>query len=257
MTVFGCATILALAAAPGPQPEEARVTQARPKPQLYAQAGAAKKGTPKKVPTTKSKAIPAAKANGAVALVAKVEGFYKNLQDYSAEFIQTYTRVALSKTSESRGQIAIKKPGLMKWTYEKPAKKLWVVDGEKLWVEDPEEMQVFVDDNYKTTELTNSIQFLWGEGKLTDSFNATVGDAKTYEAPKGHEVLVLKPKRGASYAKLVLFVDSKTGAVQSSTIFETSGNKNHFKFKAPKINAGMKASDFAYTPPKNFEVIHQ
>ncbi len=233
MTVFGCATLLALAAAPGPSTPKPGVEKARPK----AQAKTA--------------------ADPALALATKVEDFYKNLQDFSADFIQTYTRVALSKTSESRGQLSLKKPGLMKWTYEKPAKKLWVVDGKKLWIEDPEEMQVFVDDNYKTTELTSSIQFLWGEGKLTDTFTPSIGKAADYDTPKGAQVLVLKPKRGASYAKLVLFVDAGTGAVQSSTIFETAGNKNHFKFNSVRINSGMKASDFAYTPPKNFEVIHQ
>lgn len=237
MTVFGCATLLALAAAPGPQAPKSDVGKAKP-------AKAAAKAAPK--------------ADPALALAAKVEGFYKNLQDFSADFIQTYTRVALSKTSESRGQLALKKPGLMKWTYEKPAKKLWVVDGKKLWVEDPEEMQVFVDDNYKTTELTSSIQFLWGEGKLTDNFKPSVGKAADYaEAPKGAEVLELKPKSGASYTKLVLFVDAGTGAVSASTIFETAGNKNHFKFNDVRIDSGLAASDFAYTPPKNFEVIHQ
>lgn len=232
-TILGCATMLALAAAPEP-------------PLVLADSGAKK--------VTKA---PTSKADPAAGLVGRVEAYYKDLQDYSAAFIQTYTRVALSKTSESRGELTLKKPGLMKWRYEKPAEKLWVVDGERLWVADPEEMQVFVDENYKTTELTTSIQFLWGEGKLTDTFNAKVGDKAKYDAPAGHGVLVLTPKKGATFSSLVLVVNEKTGEVRSSTIYETAGNKNHFEFRDVRINQGLERSAFTYTPPANFEVIYR
>ena len=52
-------------------------------------------------------------------------------------------------------------------------------------------------------------------------------------------------------------VDAKTGEVRSSTIFETAGNTNHFDFKNVKVNQGIPASDFAYTPPKNWEVVYR
>lgn len=237
ITTYGCATLIAFAATAAPTP-------------------------PKKVP--KPKAKPAVTAKKATTpeegqrLVGLVEGYYKKIDDYSADFIQTYTRVALSKTSETRGKLTIKKPGLMKWAYQKPAEKLWIVDGKKLWVADPEEMQVFVDESYQTSELTSSIRFLWGDGKLGDNFVPRLGTQKdAKDVTKGSGVLVLTPKSGASYNRLVLVVDSKTGEVRSSTIYETAGNTNHFKFKNVQVNRGIPASDFAYEPPKNWEVIYR
>ena len=40
-------------------------------------------------------------------------------------------------------------------------------------------------------------------------------------------------RRDATYAKLVLALDPKTGQVTDSIIFETTGNTNHFKFRNP------------------------
>ena len=195
-----------------------------------------------------------AQADSADVLLEKVQKHYEGLQDYTADFVQTYTRVALSRTSESRGKLMLKKPGMMRWEYEKPDKKLWIADGQQLFVYDPEFEQVVIDKNFETARLSDSISFLWGEGKLKDTFTAKLGDGKEVGAPKDMPVLELTPKRDATYAKLVVVLDPKTGHVVESIIFETSGNKNHFKFKNLKINAGLKKELFTFTPPPGVDI---
>src|SRR5262245_12291818 len=115
-------------------------------------------------------------ADPAKDLLEKVQRYYDQTKDYTADFVQTYTRVALSKTSESQGKVTIKKPGMMRWEYTKPSAKLFVADGKQLFVYEPEEEQVIVDPHFKTSELSTSISFLWGEGKLSDAFNASVSE---------------------------------------------------------------------------------
>src|SRR5579862_5374459 len=142
----------------------------------------------------------------AASTLSKVQHYYDATKDYTAEFVQIYTRTALSKTTESSGIVTIKKPGMMRWEYKQPASKLFVTDGTKLYVYEPEEQQVIVDSNFKTAELSTSISFLFGEGKLGDAFTPSMGTPEKYEAPKGSTVLELVPKKDATYTRLVLVI---------------------------------------------------
>lgn len=205
----------------------------------------------------KKKADPKQAAGGVEDLLDKIQAYYSKIEDYQADFIQLYTKVALSRTTEQRGVLSLKKPSQMRWAYTKPIEKLWVVNGDTLYLVDPEFEQVIIDENFKTAELQKSIQFLWGKGRLDDTFHVTAGDDKAHGAGAGIAVLELKPKRGATYKKLVLLVDEKTGGVTESIIFETAGNKNHFKFRNPKHNSKLAKGLFEYTPPAGYEVIHR
>lgn len=266
ITTLGCASLLAMTVTAGvrtqvsPEPTAApQVRASKPAP-----AAEAKRATPAELtpamlakPMPKKKSKKAAAESPAAGLLTKVQKYYSSIEDYRADFIQSYTKVALSRTTESRGVLMLKKPSFMRWSYTQPVEKLWVVDGDTLYVVDPEFEQVFVDKNFKTEELQSSISFLWGRGRLDESFNAKVGDPKKYGADKGHAVLELTPKRGATYTKLVLVVDTTSGAVTESIIFETAGNTNHFKFRNPKHNTKLGKELFEYDPPENYEIIHR
>lgn len=262
MTTFGCATFLALSvsatpATPAPRGPDAASSAAEKAPRTRAKATEAPRPAPLAKPLprkAKKKAPPKAPAAD---LLDKIQKYYAGIEDYQADFIQTYTKVALSRTTESRGVLMLKKPSSMRWTYTHPVEKLWVVDGDTLYVVDPEFEQVFVDENFKTEELQSSISFLWGRGRLDDSFDAKLGDPKKHGAKDGHAVLELRPKKGATYTKLVLIVDESTGAVTESIIYETAGNTNHFVFKNPKHDTKLSKALFQYTPPESYEVIHR
>ncbi len=257
---YGCVAMLALSSAMGAQAPHRDASSPRTKVRgTTARAKRPPLKTPKAQPAQFAKPTPkrAAKVDPLAEVLAKVQKYYAQIEDYRADFIQTYTRVALSRTTEQRGVLMLKKPGSMRWSYTHPVEKLWVVDGDTLYVVDPEFEQVFVDKHFKTDELQSSISFLWGRGRLDKSFQATLGGDKDYKAPTGHHVLVLKPKAGATYHKLILVVHAVTGAVTESIIYGTAGNTNHFKFTNPKHNTKLKASLFKYTPPENFEVIHR
>jgi outer membrane lipoprotein carrier protein len=213
--------------------------------------------TPSLYAAQPSKAAAKSEANPADALAAKIQKYYDSTKDYSAEFTQVYTRVALSRTSESSGKVSIKKPGMMRWEYTKPAQKLFVSDGSKLFIYEPEEEQVIVDPHFKTAELSTSISFLWGQGRLGDAFTAAIADPKKYGAPEGTSVLELTPKKDATYTKLVLVLDEKGAQVVESILYETSGNTNRFKFKNAKLNAGLKDELFKFTPPSGVEIIQR
>lgn len=214
--------------------------------------GSASRDEQKSEPRKRKETSPAADR-----LLARIKSYYASLKDYQAEFIQTYTKVALSQTTESRGTLQIKKPGFMRWSYSKPAEKVWIVDGDTLYVADPEFEQVYVHRKFKTAELERSISFLWGRGRLDDAFTARLGNPQRERLPEGFSRLVLRPRRGATYAKLTLIVNSRTGEVVASTIHETAGNTNRFRFMNPKLNQRLPRSLFQFETPKGWAVIER
>ena len=241
---------LAFFAVPAGQPQGHAASPEGPKP-----ANKPRKSPPENKP--RSTAEPAAPGPTAAAILTRVKTYYAALKDYEAEFIQTYTKVALSQTTESRGVLQIKKPGFMRWSYSKPAEKVWIVDGDTLYVADPEFEQVYVDRRFKTAELERSISFLWGQGRLDEAFEARLGNPRREGLPPGFSLLVLKPRQGATYAELTLAVNSRTGEVVASTIYETAGNTNQFRFMKPKLNQGLPRSLFRFTTPEGWAVIEQ
>ncbi len=63
---------------------------------------------------------------------------------FSARFQLTSTLKAMEVTDEAAGQLFVKYPGKMRWSYETPSPMLFVTDGESLWMYQPEENQVTV-----------------------------------------------------------------------------------------------------------------
>lgn len=252
---LGCSWLIG-GAASAPKPSDSHRAASTPPAKATAKA-AAKASAPAKAATT----TPAAPQNNdrqeVDRLVADIQAYYDRMDDYTADFVQSYTRVALSRTSESRGLLMLKKPGMMRWAYQSPAPKLWIADGKQLFVYDEEEGQVFIDRDFEMSKLSNSVSFLWGQGKLTDSFNVSLAKATMFGAPAKAKALELIPKQDATYARLILIVAPTGGEVTESILFETSGNKNHFRFTNAKLNTGLKVENFRFTPPPGVEVIHR
>lgn len=208
--------------------------------------------------STKVKAVDTAKTKPQKvdAVVKKVQSFYARMKDYTADFVQVYEKVALSQKRERRGILQLRRPRQARWLYRDPATE-WVINGNRMTVLDPEERQAVVDDNFGSAEISRSISFLWGEGRLDEAFRASLGDRAAYGFDDGRTALELIPREGATYRKLVLAVNPKTGEVTDSVLFETAGNTNWFKFRNAKLNTGLAQGLFEATAPEGWEVIQQ
>ena len=72
------------------------------------------------------------------ALVDRVQSFYEKTQDFTADFSQAYTYKAFKRTQTSSGKVTFKKPALMRWDYEKPTARTFVLAGDRVFMHDPE-----------------------------------------------------------------------------------------------------------------------
>ena len=187
-------------------------------------------------------------------VVDKVQRRYDSASDFRARFTQTLTSAAMGRKTNSAGAVMFKKPGRMRWDYEKPERAMYVSDGNTLWLYEPDDQQAF-KQALSTSQLPAALAFLTGKGKLANEFDITLVDKSPYAAP-GEYVLALSPKVAEPQVKSLLFiVDPKTFDVRESVITDGQGNLNDLTFADIRTNTHLPDSDFRWSPPSGVRVI--
>jgi outer membrane lipoprotein carrier protein len=145
-------------------------------------------------------------ATDVAALAAAVQRHYDAVKDFRADFTHTYEGGVLRKKTVERGQVAIQKPGRMRWTYTDPEKKVFVSDGTKLYSYIPEDRQVYVASVPPDDEASTAVLFLAGKGNLQRDFDAS--QVSVPGAPADSVALKLMPRHPQrEYDWLELVVD--------------------------------------------------
>jgi outer membrane lipoprotein carrier protein len=236
------------AATQAPAPQAAPQATGTPKPAEAPKAPEAPQAAeaPKAVEASKAKKMePEVKD-----LVDRMQAFYEKTQDFEASFQQDYKYKMVRRTQNSTGKVVFKKPGLMRWEYEKPSARTFVLAGEKVYAYDPEAQTLSVG-KIDTTQLSASVTFLLGKGKLADEFSISKG---TCADCKG-TLLVLDPlKADPRFRQVRLEVDPKTAQVLKSTVIDPDGSENTIAFLNLKTNVGVNADRFKLNPPQGTRI---
>jgi outer membrane lipoprotein carrier protein len=205
-------------------------------------------------------ALPAAPARPAIPeVVAKIQKVYENTANLKVRFAQTL--VGPMGKRQASGILYIKKPGKMRWDYEKPEKKLFVADGTTLWMYEPEDEQAFRQP-LSSSQLPAQVSFLFGRGKLLDEFDVSYFDGageKTKPGETGDLVLKLVPKKPtAQYKFLVFIVSSHNFLVKETLLYDQQGGTNELDFSGLETNlkTGVDDSRFSFTPPPGTKIIN-
>lgn len=201
-----------------------------------------------------------ASAKAVAGIVERMQKVYEGTNDMRARFSQQ-TQSMMSKRQAS-GEVLLKKPGKMRWDYEKPEKKLFVADGTQLWVYEPEDEQAFKQP-LSSSQLPAQVSFLFGKGRLSDEFDITLLDDKSKDAQglgdPGDHRLKLVPKVATAQVRYLLFVvDPKTFLVKETVVLDQQGGQNRIRFSAIETNlkGGIDDARFRFTPPAGTQIIN-
>ncbi|MGC4001157.1 MAG: outer membrane lipoprotein carrier protein LolA [Anaeromyxobacter sp.] len=188
----------------------------------------------------------AAPAPGAITLqdpqtlARKVQGFYERTRDLEARFQQTYTYSGFGRRQVSSGVLKVKKPGMMRWDYQKPTSKTVAVKGKRLIQYEPGENQAYVDEAFDASAMSAAVTFLIGKGNLLAEFDASVD---------GGGDLVLRPKEADPRVETITLAVDAEGQVLATRVVDGSGNVNEIRFDQVKRNIGIPDSAFDVTLP--------
>jgi outer membrane lipoprotein carrier protein len=201
---------------------------------------------------------PAPAAGGArldvKAVVAEVQKRYDGATDFRARFTQTMTSSTMGRKTNSAGEVMFKKPGRMRWDYEKPEKSSYITDGGVLWLYEPDDKQAF-KQKLESSQLPAALSFLTGKGKLATEFDIAFAGKSSYGSP-GDYLLSLSPKAAQAQVKSILFViDPRTFDVRESVITDGQGNVNDLVFADIRVNTRVPDALFKFTPPAGTRVI--
>jgi outer membrane lipoprotein carrier protein len=234
-----------------PTPPAAKPAAGAPAAKPAAGAPAAKPGPAAPAPSVKP-GTPRPAAPGAALplpqVIERMQKRYEAARDFRARFAQKYTSAATGRVREYAGELLIKKPGKMRWNYEKPEPQMYLANGQTLWVYEPEAKQVYKQD-LKASQLPAAVSFLMGRGKLTDEFDISLAKELPYGGPADHR-LSLKPKKPQSTYKAIYFVvDPQSFLVRQSVLVGVQGDINAMTFSDMKIDSGLQDSEFTWKRP--------
>jgi outer membrane lipoprotein carrier protein len=193
-------------------------------------------------------------------VLERMQKRYDQAKGLRALFSQSYTHAAYNRSKLSTGTLTFKKPGKMRWDYEKPERRMFLSNGQVLWLYEPEDKQAFKQD-LKSSQLPAALAFLMGKGRITDEFEVEFAkepkDAKAKLPGRPGDIrLSLSPKKPQSTYKSILFVvDPKEYLVRESVLVDAQGNTNHFVFDGLEVNVKVADALFKWSPPAGVRVV--
>jgi outer membrane lipoprotein carrier protein len=191
----------------------------------------------------------------AQALARALQARYDRVRDFAADFQHVYQGGVLRRTVTERGQVLVKKPGMMRWTYSGPDKKVFVSDGRKLYSYLPADRQVYVGTLPEGDEAPTPTLFLAGKGNLLRDFTLSLA-ALPDGAPADSVALRLDPKRrDRDYEWLVLVVDRTTMQWRMLVAADQQGGHSTFTFTNLRENVGLADREFTFRIPRGVDVI--
>lgn len=181
-------------------------------------------------------------ADRAAEVARKVQAYYEATRDLEAHFQQTYTYAGFGRRQVSSGTLRVKKPGMMRWDYEQPARKAVAVKGSRLVQYEPAENQAYVDEKFDASAMSAAVTFLLGKGDLAREFDLSSGEGGT---------LVLRPKEPDPRVESITLVVGSSGEVTATRVLDGAGNTNEVKLTGVRRNVGLPDSAFDVKLPKD------
>lgn len=185
--------------------------------------------------------------------VEAIQKRYETVRDLSARFEQTSHSVALGRaggSSVSSGRVVFAKPGRMRWHYEEPEESLVVSDGRWLWIYDAALREAQKFEVGEAWLSGAAIQFLLGEGRILRDFHTRADACGPAEA-----VLELVPRRPATYEKLRLRADPRSGDILETEVHDLLGNVTRVAFRDLEVNTDPPPETFTFQAPEGVKVL--
>jgi len=183
----------------------------------------------------------------------KLQAALNQVTTIKADFEQIYTNKNFEEGVKLNGKFLLKKPGKIRWDYQKPEKKVITTDGKTFWLYKAEDKQVYINMQFSEQRKNMGISFLWGDKKLAEVFKV-----KFIKKENKFYVFELDPKKPMeNVQKLTVWANVSDYRIKKVLMLEASGNTNLMTFNKMKFNKSLKDGMFVFVPAKGVEVILQ
>jgi len=184
-------------------------------------------------------------------IINKVEKKYA-LAGFSACFFQESTLKAMGIKDSASGKITVKRPGKMRWEYEKPERQIIVTEGKNLWVYRPDDNQVMIGKFPSFFGDGKGASFLSDIKLIRQQFNIVLEntDSNDYYILK---LLPLKKTNDLSYINLS--ISKKTFYLEEIVTYNAYGDETRIKLIDIKLLENPDDSIFIFNIPYGTDVL--
>jgi outer membrane lipoprotein carrier protein len=192
------------------------------------------------------------------------ERHYQRTKSMAGLFLEKYTSGGSGIVVES-GKVYFEKPGRMRWDYDSPEKKMFLVDGKNVWYYVPADHTASRTSVKQSTDWRTPLALLAGKaklerlcGSLTLANAAAANGADPEERPSapGNSVLVCRPRKADAdtFSKVLLEVNSKDQLVRLS-IRQPGDIEMEFRFGDWHEDVPIPAAKFHFEPPPGVAIV--
>jgi len=155
------------------------------------------------------------------------------------------------------GTLYIRRPGLMRWEYEEPEKKLFLVDGKFAWFYVPADRTVTKAAVRDSDDARIPLLLLTGKASL-GRVCRRVELADVHVEASGDTALRCLPAHGAEdeYLEAVFEVDAESRLVRL-LVREAGEVETEFHFGRWEENIPLESSLFRFAPPKGTTIVDE
>jgi outer membrane lipoprotein carrier protein len=196
-----------------------------------------------------------------------LEARYQHARTLRASFYERYSDATGAFSSES-GTVYFSHPGRMRWEYESPEAKLFLVDGTNVWFYVPADHTASRAKLKESSDWRTPLALLTGKAdlsKLCRSIRLASAEDEKAEGvdptavPGDNNVLVCVPRDASSNdaAYHVLFQTDAQSQLVRVTIHEPGRVQTEFRFGNWQENTPIPEVKFHFQPPPGVSIVDE
>lgn len=193
---------------------------------------------------------------------AHFETLYRSARTLRVQFLEQYSENGKLIRSEA-GTALFRRPGKMRWEYEKPEKNLFLVDGRTAWFYTPADRTATKIPARQSEDWRTPFVLLAGEMKLSRVCSKVETTSVLAPEEAGNVTLEcqLKGPDGAHTGSpedappRVFFEISSDGELARLVVRAPGGVQTEFQFKNWEINPTLPESLFQFSPPPGVVIV--
>jgi outer membrane lipoprotein carrier protein len=203
----------------------------------------------------------ASSAKTAKGVAAAFEAHYRRTKTIAGYFLEKYTSGGSSLVGES-GTVYFDKPGRMRWDYDSPEKKMFLVDGKNVWYYVPADHTASRTSVRESSDWRTPLALLAGKvdlERLCGSLALADPAAKNADEKAdsaGEIVLVCGPRKADEnvFRKVTLEVNAQDQLMRLD-IEQPGDIQTEFRFGDWHENVPIEQSKFHFEPPRGVAIV--
>jgi len=188
-------------------------------------------------------------------IVRALEARYRAAESFRAVFLERRSEGRGSLQLES-GTLYIRRPGMMRWEYESPETKLFLVDGKNAWFYVPADRTVTKAAVRQSDDARIPLLLLTGKTSLSRVCRR-IELADVHVEAAGNTALRCLPARNEQdYREAIFEVDAQSRLVRL-LVREPGEIETEFRFGRWEENLPLDPALFRFAPPKGTAIVDE